>query len=273
MEGYMPGKRVVILGSGDIGLIMARRMTFEGAKVLVVAELMPYSGGLKRNIVQCLDDFDIPLKLSHTVVDIEGKERVEAVVIAEVGPDRRPIPGTEIRYECDTLLLSCGLLPENELSRSAGVALSPITSGPVVNDSLETNIDGIFACGNVLHVHDLVDYVSQEAAAAGKNAAKYILNGKDDEAKVVPIYPEGGVRYTVPATIRPTEMDDTLTVRFRVADVYKNRAIVTYFDNVEISRRKRPVMAPGEMEQVILTKAKLAEFPDLSRITITLEEA
>lgn len=273
MEGYMPGKKVVILGSGDIGLIMARRMTLEGAKVEVVAELMPYSGGLKRNIVQCLDDFDIPLRLSHTVVDIEGKERVEAVVIAEVGPDRRPIPGTEERYECDTLLLSCGLLPENELSRSAGVELSPITSGPVVNDSLETNIDGIFACGNVLHVHDLVDYVSQEAAAAGKNAARYIRNGKKKDTKEVRIYPEGGVRYTVPSTLRPEEMDDTLTIRFRVADVYKNYAICTYFDNECISRRKRPVMAPGEMEQVILTKAKLSEYPMLDRITITLEEA
>ena len=184
MEGYMPGKEVVILGSGDIGLIMARRMTLEGAKVKVVAELMPYSGGLKRNIVQCLNDFDIPLKLSHTVVDIEGKNRVEAVTIAEVGPDRKPIPGTEERYTCDTLLLSCGLIPENELSKSAGVALNPVTSGPVVNDSLETNIDGIFACGNVLHVHDLVDYVSQEASAAGKNAANYIKNGEEKDAKI-----------------------------------------------------------------------------------------
>ena len=173
MEGYMPGREVVILGSGDIGLIMARRMTLEGAKVKVVAELMPYSGGLKRNIVQCLDDFGIPLKLSHTVIDIEGKNRVEAVTIAEVGPDRKPIPGTEERYTCDTLLLSCGLIPENELSRSAGVAINPVTSGPIVNDSLETSIDGVFACGNVLHVHDLVDYVSQEATAAGKNAAAY----------------------------------------------------------------------------------------------------
>lgn len=273
MEGYMPGKRVVILGSGDIGLIMARRMTLEGAKVLVVAELMPYSGGLKRNIVQCLDDFDIPLKLSHTVVDIEGKERVEAVTIAEVGPDRKPVPGTEIRYECDTLLLSCGLLPENELSRSAGVELSPITSGPVVNDSLETNIEGVFACGNVLHVHDLVDYVSQEATAAGKNAANYIKNGKNADAKVVEIFPEGGVRYTVPKYVRPTEMDDMLTVRFRVGAVYKNCQIVTYLDDTEILRRKRPVMAPGEMEQVILDKKKLAEFPDLSKITIRIEEA
>ena len=273
MEGYMPGKEVVILGSGDIGLIMARRMTLEGAKVKVVAELMPYSGGLKRNIVQCLNDFDIPLKLSHTVVDIEGKNRVEAVTIAKVGPDRKPIPGTEERYTCDTLLLSCGLIPENELSRSAGVELSPDTSGPVVNDSLETNIEGIFACGNVLHVHDLVDYVSQEASAAGKNAAKYIKNGEDAASKTVEILPVDGVRYTVPKYIRPSEMDDNLTVRFRVGDVYKNCAIATYFDDELISKRKRPVMAPGEMEQDILNKTKLEEYPDLSKITIKIEEA
>ena len=272
MEGFMPGKEVVILGSGDIGLIMARRMTLEGAKVKVVAELMPYSGGLKRNIVQCLDDFAIPLKLSHTVVDIEGKNRVEAVTIAEVGPDRKPIPGTEERYTCDTLLLSCGLIPENELSKSAGVALNPVTSGPIVGDNLETNVDGIFACGNVLHVHDLVDYVSQEAATAGKNAALYIQNDTKTEAKTVEIVPEGGVRYTVPKYIRPTEMEDNLTVRFRVGDVYKNCAIVTYFDEEQISKRKRPVMAPGEMEQVILSKKKLAEYPDLTKITIRIEE-
>ena len=273
MEGFMPGKKVVILGSGDIGLIMARRMTLEGAKVEVVAELMPYSGGLKRNIVQCLDDFGIPLKLSHTVVDIEGKERVEAVTIAEVGPDRKPIPGTEIRYECDTLLLSCGLLPENELSRSAGVELSPITSGPIVNDSLETSIDGVFACGNVLHVHDLVDYVSQEATNAGKNAANYIKNGKNADAKSVEIVPEGGVRYTVPKFVRPTEMEDNLTVRFRVGAVYKNCQIATYFNDTLISKRKRPVMAPGEMENVVLKKDQLAAVDGLNTITVKLEEA
>lgn len=272
MEGYMPGREVVILGSGDIGLIMARRMTLEGAKVKVVAELMPYSSGLKRNIVQCLDDFDIPLKLSHTVVDIEGKNRVEAVTIAEVGPDRKPVPGTKERYTCDTLLLSCGLIPENELSKSAGVSLNPVTSGPVVNDSLETNIDGIFACGNVLHVHDLVDYVSQEASTAGKNASAYIKNGPSKDTKIVEILPVDGVRYTVPKYIRPTEMDDTLTVRFRVGAVYKNCSIATYFDDELISKRKRPVMAPGEMEQVILDKKKLGEYPDLSKITIKIEE-
>ena len=273
MEGYMPGREVVILGSGDIGLIMARRMTLEGAKVKVVAELMPYSGGLKRNIVQCLDDFGIPLKLSHTVVDIEGKERVEAVTIAEVGPDRKPIPGTEERYTCDTLLLSCGLIPENELSKSAGVTINPVTSGPVVGDNLETSVDGIFACGNVLHVHDLVDYVSQEATTAGKNAALYIQNGSAKDVKTVEILPVDGVRYTVPKYIRPSEMEDTLTVRFRVGDVYKNCSIATYFDDELISKRKRPVMAPGEMEQVILDKKKLGEYPDLRKITIRIEEA
>lgn len=272
MEGYMPGREVVILGSGDIGLIMARRMTLEGAKVKVVAELMPYSGGLKRNIVQCLDDFGIPLKLSHTVINIEGKERVKAVTIAEVGPDRKPIPGTEERYTCDTLLLSCGLIPENELSKSAGVTLNPVTSGPVVGDNLETSISGIFACGNVLHVHDLVDYVSQEATAAGKNAALYIQSDSAKDAKTVEILPVDGVRYTVPKYIRPTEMDDTLTIRFRVGAVYKNCSIATYFDDELISRRKRPVMAPGEMEQVILDKKKLGDYPELSKIIIRIEE-
>ena len=277
MEGYMPGKKVVILGSGDIGLIMARRMTLEGAKVQVVAELMPYSGGLKRNIVQCLNDFDIPLKLSHTVVDIEGKERVEAVTIAKVDADRKPIPGTEIRYECDTLLLSCGLLPENELSRSAGVALSPVTSGPVVNDRLETSIDGIFACGNVLHVHDLVDYVSMEASLAGKNAAAYIKStashNTTTDAKTITVNAVSGVRYTVPQFVQPDLMDDTLTVRFRVGEVFKNCCISTYYNDTLISKRKRPVMAPGEMEQVILKKEDLCNFADLDSITIKIEEA
>lgn len=271
MEGYMPGREVVILGSGDIGLIMARRMTLEGAKVKVVAELMPYSGGLKRNIVQCLDDFGIPLKLSHTVIDIEGKERVEAVTIAQVGADRKPVPGTEERYTCDTLLLSCGLIPENELSKNAGVSINPVTSGPIVNDSLETSVDGIFACGNVLHVHDLVDYVSQEASSAGKNAALYIQKGVKSDARSVKILPMNGVRYTVPKFVRPTEMDDTLTVRFRVGDVYKNCSIATYFNDELISRRKRPVMAPGEMEQIILDKKKLSTYPDLTKITIRIE--
>lgn len=273
MEGYMPGKEVVILGSGDIGLIMARRMTLEGAKVKVVAELMPYSGGLKRNIVQCLDDFDIPLKLSHTVIDIDGKDRLRGVTLAQVGSDGKPVPGTEEYYSCDTLLLSCGLIPENELSRSAGVELSPVTSGPVVNDSLETSLEGVFACGNVLHVHDLVDYVSEEAALAGRNAARYIQGEASVSDHTVEITPVDGVRYTVPRYVRPALMEDKLTVRFRVGRVFRDCAIATYFGDELISRRKRPVMAPGEMEQITLEKAKLAQYPDLTRITIKIEEA
>lgn len=291
MEGYMPGRRVVILGSGDIGLIMARRMTLEGAKVLLVAELMPYSGGLKRNIVQCLDDFGIPLKLSHTVVDIQGKDRVTGVTVAQVGADRKPIPGTETHYDCDTLLLSCGLIPENELSRSAGIELHPVTGGPSVNDALETSIPGIFACGNVLHVHDLVDYVSQEAANAGRQAAAYIKRQNtsvatpdltplpsetqatcSENVRTLPILCEGGVRYTVPETLRPDAMDDTVTLRFRVDNIYKNRSICVYFGDRRILQRKRPVLAPGEMEQVTLTKKQLAEYPDIDHITVTIEE-
>ena len=274
IEGYMPGREVVILGSGDIGLIMARRMTLEGARVKVVAELMPYSGGLKRNIVQCLDDFGIPLKLSHTVVDIEGKERVKAVTIAEVDSHNKPIPGTEERYECDTLLLSCGLIPENELSRSAGVEMSPITSGPVVNESLETNIPGVFAAGNVLHVHDLVDYVSEEATRAGANAAKYVKAGcKSPEAdKIINIAATQGARYTVPSTINIANMDDLLTVRFRVGAVFKNSFVSVYYDDERVQHQKKRIMAPGEMEQIILQKKKLAEYPDLKTITIKIEQ-
>ena len=271
IEGHMVGKEVVILGSGDIGLIMARRMTLEGAKVKVVAELMPYSGGLKRNIVQCLNDFDIPLKLSHTVVNIEGKERVKGITLAQVGPDRKPIPGTEEHYDCDTLLLSCGLIPENELTRNMGVAMNPVTSGPMVNDRLETGIEGVFACGNVLHVHDLVDYVSEEAALAGQNAAKYVKSGETKKGHSVTLKAENGVRYTVPQSIDTEAMADKLTVRFRVADVYKNRSISVYFDGERVSSRKKRVLAPGEMEQVILTKESLEKYPDPKEITICTE--
>ena len=273
IEGFLPGRRVVILGSGDIGLIMARRMTLEGAKVLVVAELMPYSGGLKRNIVQCLNDFDIPLKLSHTVVDIQGRERVTGVTIAEVGPDRKPIPGTEIHYDCDTLLLSCGLLPENELSRGMGVTISPVTNGPVVDESLQTNIPGVFAAGNVLHVHDLVDFVSEEAAAAGRAAVRYLSNGPQDRDREIPITFEGGPRYTVPASIDPKRVEGDLVIRFRVGGVMKNRRVRLYLDDEAVVSRKRPVMAPGEMEELKLTQAALAAHPDLKRIHIAVEEA
>lgn len=271
IEGYMPGKEVVILGSGDIGLIMARRMTLEGAKVKLVAELMPYSGGLKRNIVQCLDDYGIPLRLSHTVVDIEGKEHITAVTIAEVGADRKPIKGTEERYTCDTLLLSCGLIPENELSSSAGVQLSPVTGGPVVNESLETNIKGVFACGNVLHVHDLVDYVSEEAAKAGETAARYVKGEIAEASETIALKAESGVRYTVPSTLDPDRIGDKLTVRFRVGDVYKDAYVSVYFDDTRVQHKKKRVIAPGEMEQVVLTRKQLSEHPDLQTITIKIE--
>ena len=259
IEGYMPGREVVILGSGDIGLIMARRMTFEGAKVKVVAELMPYSGGLKRNIVQCLDDYGIPLKLSHTVVDIKGKERLEGVTLAQVDIHGKPIPGTEEEYSCDTLLLSVGLIPENEISRGMGVDMNPVTSGPKVNESLETSIEGVFACGNVLHVHDLVDFVSEEAGTAGRNAAEYIKAGKERKsgAEEIRINPVEGVRYTVPGTINVDRMDENLTVRFRVGGVYTNCYISAYFDDERVIHKKRPVVAPGEMEEIKLTKEQL----------------
>ncbi|MCH5262106.1 MAG: FAD-dependent oxidoreductase [Lachnospiraceae bacterium] len=275
MEGYMPGREVVILGSGDIGLIMARRMTLEGAKVKVVAELMPYSGGLKRNIVQCLDDYGIPLKLSHTVIDIKGKERVEGVTLAEVDEKGSPIAGTEEFYPCDTLLLSVGLIPENELSRGMGVEMNPVTSGPKVNESLETNMDGVFACGNVLHVHDLVDYVSEEAAAAGRNAAAYVsaCGAGNEEGQEIALKPVSGVRYTVPSTIHPAHMSDELTVRFRVDGVYRNCYVSAYFDDERVIYRKRQIVAPGEMEEVKLTKEQLLRYPDLKTITFMIEEA
>ncbi len=274
MEGYLPGRKCVILGSGDIGLIMARRMTLEGAEVKVVAELMPYSGGLKRNIVQCLDDFGIPLKLSHTVVDIKGRERLEGITLAQV-ENGKPIPGTEEFYECDTLLLSCGLIPENELSRAAGVDINPITNGPAVNESLETSVPGVFAAGNVLHVHDLVDYVSEEAAAAGRHAAAYILEGKQVEGKTLPIKGVDGVRYTVPVAIRPAAIDPegTVTIRFRVGNVYTNKRIVVYAGDKAIFSRKRNVLAPGEMETVNLKSGLLLDCPEADSITVKLEDA
>ena len=285
MEGYMPGREVVILGSGDIGLIMARRMTLEGARVKVVAELMPYSGGLKRNIVQCLDDYGIPLKLSHTVVDIKGKERVEGVTLAEVDDKGKPIAGTEEFYSCDTLLLSVGLIPENELSHGMGVEMNPVTSGPKVNESLETSMDGVFACGNVLHVHDLVDYVSEEAAAAGRNAAAYVKENRSASAYVrsdsaedageqeIILKPVSGVRYTVPSTIHPARMSEELTIRFRVDGVYRDCYVSAYFDDEKIIHRKRRIVAPGEMEELKLTKEQLLKYPDLQTITFMVEEA
>ena len=269
IEGYMPGKEVVILGSGDIGLIMARRMTLEGAKVKAVCELMPYSGGLKRNIVQCLDDFDIPLMLSHTVIDIKGKERVTSVVIAEVDGRSKPIPGTEQEITCDTLLLSCGLIPENELSRSCGVKINPATNGPVVNESFETSIPGVFACGNVLHVHDLVDYVSEESGRAGRSAARYVKAKKSEEGPVIAIKNGNGVRYTVPSFVRVNELDEDLVIRFRSGNVYRDSYINVVFDGETKLHRRKPIITPGEMEQVILKKEDLASAPSEILIEIT----
>ncbi len=273
IEGYRVGNEVVILGSGDIGLIMARRLTLEGAKVKVVAELQPYSGGLKRNIVQCLDDYGIPLKLSHTVVEIHGKERVTGVTIAEVDDNRKPIPGSEEYYSCDTLLLSVGLLPENELTRGAGADISTVTNGPTVNDRLETSIPGIFACGNVLHVHDLVDYVSEEATLAGQNAAAYVMAGKDQaQGHVVPLEARNGVRYTVPQTLDIQNMRDMVTVRFRVADVYRDRYVSVYYDDERVMHIKKRILAPGEREQVILKKSSFENHPGLKKIVVCTEE-
>ena len=263
--GYMPGKEVVILGSGDIGLIMARRMTLEGAKVHAVCELMPYSGGLARNIEQCLNDFNIPLKLSHTVVKIHGKERLEGVTIAKV-EGRKPVPGTEEFIPCDTLLLSVGLIPENELSKSAGVSLDRITSGPVVDQNRQTNVEGIFACGNVLHVHDLVDYVSEESEIAGRSAAEYIQNTGAAESINIPLKTDGKIRYTVPQVI--TQKKD-LAVYFRVADVYRDVTIHVYDENRnEIYKKRKLKVAPGEMENIQL---KAAAFENVAELSFELE--
>ena len=270
IEGLMPGREVVILGSGDIGLIMARRMTLEGARVRAVAEVMPYSGGLKRNIVQCLDDFGIPLRLSTTVVDIRGRDRLEGVTLAQVDAQRRPIPGTEEYIPCDTLLLSVGLLPENELSLTAGVALDRVTGGAVVGGDFSTSVPGIFACGNVLHVHDLVDYVSEEASHVGAAAAAY-LAGRTENGASIALRGEGGVRYTVPQRLCLSSMPEELTVRFRVAAPVKNRFISVYADEKRILHRKKNVLAPGEMESVSLRRADIPA--ETGAITITIEEA
>ena len=269
VEGLMPGRDVVILGSGDIGLIMARRMTLEGARVHAVAEVMPYSGGLKRNIVQCLEDFDIPLYLSTTVVDIHGRERLEAVTLAQVDGSRRPIPGTERRIPCDTLLLSVGLLPENELSREAGVQMDSVTGGPVVSDDLSTSLPGVFACGNVLHVHDLVDFVSQEAAKAGENAAHYILSGQGETA-TVRLEGKNGVRYTVPQQLDPHHMADSVTVRFRVGQPYQKAALCVYTDGKLLRRVPKRILTPGEMEQFTLRREGLPE--GVRTVTFQIEE-
>lgn len=278
IEGYMPGKEVVILGSGDIGLIMARRLTLEGAKVKVVAEIMPYSGGLKRNIVQCLDDFGIPLKLSHTVVDIQGRERVEAVTIAQVDEKRQPIPGTEETYTCDTLLLSVGLIPENELSEKIHVTLDARTNGPVVNESFETSVPGVFACGNVLHVHDLVDFVSEEAKAAGERAAEYVQREESEEKassdlseEILTIVPQDGINYTVPKYIHQDKVKDTMKIRFRVKQIYENAMVRVYVDGESIIRKKKRIFAPGEMEEIKLGSKELEQIKGKKEMIIRME--
>ena len=268
MKGMMPGREVVILGSGDIGLIMARRMTLEGAKVKAVCELMPYSGGLARNIEQCLNDFDIPLLLSHTVVDIHGKERLEAVTIAEVDERRRPIPGTEQTIPCDTLLLSCGLIPENELTAQAGVPMDRITNGALVDGDRQTSIPGVFACGNVLHVHDLVDYVSEEAAIAGEAAVRF-LRGESTEEKIsVRVKTDGKVRYTVPQLL--TEAKDT-RLYFRVSDVFRGKKIVLRAGDRVLLEKKTMKLAPGEMETVTVKGEWLKDLAE-SEISISLAD-
>ena len=252
-KGYLPGKNVVILGSGDIGLIMARRMTLEGAKVKAVCELMPYSGGLARNIEQCLNDFGIPLKLSHTVVEIHGKDRIEGVTIAKVDERRRPIEETKEYITCDTLLLSVGLIPENELSLQAGIALDPVTGGPIVDQNRQTSQEGIFACGNVLHVHDLVDFVSEEAEIAGHSAAAFV-RGKLGADRDISLVTDGKIRYTVPRRI--TQGKD-VTVYFRVADRYRNVKITVRRDGEAVYSVKKPRTAPGEMESIRIKEALL----------------
>ena len=260
MKGYMPGKNVVILGSGDIGLIMARRMTLEGAKVHAVCELMPYSGGLARNIEQCLNDFNIPLNLSHTVVEIHGKERLEGVTIAKVDANRRPIPETREYIECDTLLLSVGLIPENELSDKAGIGMDRITGGAVVDQDRQTSIEGIFACGNVLHVHDLVDFVSEEAETVGKGAAAYINGGAANELSI-PVSTDGKIRYAVPQVITKNE---DIKVYFRVSDVYKNVKINVSNAYETVFTKKKVKVAPGEMESITLKPEIIENTPELT---------
>lgn len=271
LEGFMPGRRVVILGSGDIGLIMARRMTLQGAKVLACVELMPYSSGLNRNIVQCLQDYDIPLYLSHTVVDIHGKERVTGVTVAKVDENRRPIPGSEIEFDCDTLLLSVGLIPENELSIGAGVEMSPLTNGAVVDDCLQTSVPGIFACGNVLHVHDLVDHVSNESFKAGKAAADYV-QGKAHAGRLIAVKDGAGVRGAVPQQIRLEKGAEhaSIDVMFRPDRVYQNHYIVVKADGKAVFAQKKMICTPGEMADITLNAKQLAACEDAQALEVSI---
>lgn len=269
IDGYMPGHKIVILGSGDIGLIMARRMTLEGAKVEMVCELMPFSGGLQRNIVQCLEDMGIPLKLSCTVIQTHGIERLEGVTIANVDENRRPIPGTEQYVECDTLLLSVGLIPENELTRMAGILIDPVTNGAVVDENRQTNRPGIFACGNVLQVHDLVDYVTAESQIAGEGAAAYIKNKPRGRNRYVSVKGKDGVRYVVPQNINENT-DKDVKLYFRVADVFRNARIIVESDGKVLYNKKKPKLAPGEMEYVII-KAEDIRALEKKEMVVRLE--
>ena len=272
MEGYMVGKRVLILGSGDIGLIMARRMTLEGAKVLACVEVMPYSGGLTRNIVQCLNDFNIPLYLSHTIVDIQGKERVEKAIVAEIGPDRKPIPGTEMEFDVDTILLSVGLIPENELTKQAGIEMDPRTKGAVVYENMETSIPGVFACGNVVQVHDLVDFVSGESELAGVAAAKYVQNGPVQEGRVLTVKPGKDLGYTLPQRIRVEGVEKSTNISFRVRRICGKSTILVKSGDQVIAKFKRERLAPGEMEHIALPRVLLDKAP-VDELTIEIEEA
>ena len=269
LEGYMPGRKVVILGSGDIGLIMARRMTLQGAKVLACVELMPYSSGLNRNIVQCLQDYDIPLYLSHTVIDIHGKERLTGVTVAKVDENRKPIPGTEIEFECDTLLLSVGLIPENELSAGAGVEMSPVTSGAVVSDTLETSVPGIFACGNVLHVHDLVDHVSNESFRAGEMAARY-AKGERRTGHEIAVQDGAGVRGIVPQKIIVEEGLKEVNLMFRPDKVYRDHYLTVYADGKVISSLRKMILTPGEMVVQPMNEKMLAACQNAKVITVAI---
>ena len=270
MEGYLPGRRVVILGSGDIGLIMARRMTLEGAKVLACVEVMPYSGGLNRNIVQCLHDYDIPLYLSHTVTDIKGTQRVEQVVVSQVDENRVPIPGTEMVFDCDTLLLSVGLIPENELTRQAGIEIDRRTNGAVVFENMETSLPGVFACGNVAHVHDLVDFVTAESQRAGQAAADYVLGQAGPEGETLEVQTGNGVSYTVPQRIRPSQAGKGCGLFFRVNRVYGSSQIVVSAGEEVLARFPREHLAPGEMERIVLPQAILERAKE--NLTVSIEE-
>ena len=273
VEGYMPGKRVVILGSGDIGLIMARRMTLEGAKVLACVELMPYSNGLNRNIVQCLNDYDIPLYLSHTITDIQGKNRVEKVIVSKVDENKNPIPGTEIEFDCDCVLLSVGLIPENELTRQASIEMDPRTNGPVVYENMETSIPGIFASGKVVHVHDLVDFVSAESEKAGSAAGAYVQNGEAQSERVLKTQPGNQIGYVVPQKIRCASVDKGVELSFRVRNVGKNVAIVIKDGENVIAKFKREHVAPGEMEKVMIPKVLLDRITgDIVSVSLQQED-